>query len=250
MTQNFYDKVARKFGQYHTGANYTTEYLDGEPEKVFNEKLLKVSGKDKMVLDVGCADGRFTLSVAPNFQKITAIDISKDMLEVARKFQREKRVANVGFEEQDADKTSFQDGAFDIVYSRRGPTPFPEFRRLLKTGGYFIGIEIGEKDCKEIKVIFGRGQNYGGLDDSQLEKDKQELKNNGFEIIFARGYFYNEYYASYEELDLFLQGVPLFEDFDSEKDREHLEEYVKRFKTEKGIKLSRHRVVTVAKISA
>ncbi len=247
MSTNFYNKVAKKFGNYHTGAKYITEYPNGEPEKVFKEKLLELSGKNKIVLDVGCADGRFTLSIAPHFQKITAIDLSTGMLNAAKKLHKEKGVENVSFEEQNASKTTYADGTFDLVYSRRGPTPFTEFQRLLKSGGNFIGIDIGDKDCQEIKEIFGRGQGFGEWNTSRLEKDKQELENTGFEVVFAQDYFYNEHYASKEDLDLFLQGVPIFEDFDSEKDKKFLEEYVAKFKTEKGIKFPRHRVVIVAR---
>lgn len=247
MTSHFYDRVAKKFGGYHTQAKYFAEYPSGEPEKVFKEGLLKLSGKDKVTLDVGCADGRFTLSIAPYFQKIVAIDLSSGMLDAARKLQKEKGVKNVSFKEQDADKTIYANNTFDVVYSRRGPTPFSEFYRLLKSGGYFVGINIGEKDCQKIKEIFGRGQGFGEWNTSRLEKDKQELERVGFEVVFAQDYFYDEYYVSYDDLDLFLQGVPIFEDFDSGKDKKSLEEYVIKFKTEKGIKFSRHRVVIVAK---
>lgn len=246
MTTNFYDKVAKKFGNYHTDAKYTKEYPGSDPEKVFKEKLLELSGKNKIALDVGCADGRFTLSVAPFFQKIIAIDLSAGMLEAAEKLQQEKMVENVSFEEQNASKTTFTDGAFDLIYSRRGPTPFSEFYRLLKSGGCFIGINIGEKDCQAIKEIFGRGQGYEEWNTSRLEKDKQGLKSIGFEVVFARDYVYDEYYASYKDLDLFLQGVPIFEDFDSEKDKKFLEKYAEKFKTEKGIRFPRHRVVIAA----
>jgi len=247
MSTNFYNKVAKKFGNYHTGAKYISEYPNGEPEKTFKEKLLELSGENKTVLDVGCADGRFTLSIAPYFKKVVAIDMSKGMLNAATKLQKEKTITNVSFEEQDANKTTYLNDSFDVVYSRRGPTPFSEFYRLLKPNGYFIGIDIGEKDCQEIKEIFGRGQNYGEWNISRLEIDKQKLNDNKFKIIFAQNYLYGEYYTSYEDIDLFLQGVPIFEDFDSEKDRRLLEEYVAKFKTEKGIKLPRHRVVIVAK---
>ena len=243
MSHKFYDKVAKKFGNYHTNARYITEYSSGEPEKLFKEKLLELSGKDKTILDVGCADGRFTLSIAPYFQRIVAIDLSVGMLDAARKLQKEKGVENVSFEEQDAGKTIYTDGVYDVIYSRRGPTPFAEFYRLLKSGGYFVGINIGEKDCQAIKEIFGHGQGYMEWDNSRLEKDKQKLEDIGFEVIFAQDYFYDEYYASYQDLDLFLQGVPIFEDFDSEKDKKFLEEYVAKFKTEKGIRFPRHRVV-------
>lgn len=50
---------------------------------------------------------------------------------------------------------------------------------------------------------------------------------------------------SIDEMDRFLQGVPIFEDFDSDKDRNNLETYCKKFKTPRGILLPRHRVVYV-----
>lgn len=245
MLTNFYDKVANKFGKYHTGAKYTVEYPAGEPEKVFKEKLLKLGGKQKVVLDVGCADGRFTLSMALNFKKIVAIDMSEGMLKAARKLQGKKNIKNIVFEKQDAFKTNYKDKSFDLVYSRRGPTPFMEAFRLLKPEGYFVEIDIGEQDCIEIKKVFGRGQNFGKWDTQRKEVVREKAEKLGFKTVFLKDFFYNEHYASYEDLDLFLQGVPIFEDYDTEKDKTHLQKYVDKYKTEKGIKLSRHRVVIV-----
>lgn len=246
MTTDFYDKVAKKFGSYHTSDKHITEYSNGDPEKVFKGKLLELAGKDKIALDVGCADGRFALSVSPYFKKIVAIDLSKEMLKSAKKLKIEKKINNVFFEEQDAFATTFEDISFDIVYTRRGPSNYKEALRLLKQKGYFVEINIGGKDCQEIKEVFGRGQNFGEWNNSRIGKDKEELKSLRFEMIFAEEYFYNEYYASYEDLDLFLQGVPIFEDFDSEKDKINLTKYVSKFQTNKGIKLPRHRIVLVA----
>jgi len=250
MSSNFYDKVAKKFGGYAFGKSHVehlSEYPNGDPEKIFKKKLLGLANKNKIALDAGCGDGKFAFQIAKYFLSIAGIDISKGLLKIARQKQNILQVKNVIFELQDASKTSFSDKSFDLIFSRRGPTPFSEFHRLLKSGGYFVGINIGEKDCQSIKEIFGRGQGYKEWNASRLEEDKWELKDAGFEIVFAQDYFYNEYYASYEDLDLFLQGVPIFEDFDSEKDRKFLEEYVTKFKLEKGIKLPRHRVVIVAR---
>src|SRR3989344_710007 len=101
MSANFYDKVARKFGDYHT-EHYrnTMECPNGDPEKVFKEKLLEISGKNKMALDLGCADGYFTLLMAPYFKKITAIDLSTEMLKAAKKLQRQEGVKSAAFEIQ------------------------------------------------------------------------------------------------------------------------------------------------------
>ncbi len=70
MSTNFYDKVANKFGRYHTSAKYTKEYPAGEPEKIFKEKLLELGGKQDSIFSEpvrvlarvkAISDGRFVI---------------------------------------------------------------------------------------------------------------------------------------------------------------------------------------------
>ena len=248
MKEDFYDKVAKKFGGYgySSGPVYKSEYPAGDPEKIFKQKLLGLSAKSKVVLDIGCADGKFTLSVAAYFKRVYGIDTSKINLEVAKSHSKDTRNKNVEYSYQDASYTSFEDAFFDIAYSRRGPSYYKEYHRLLKTGGHYLEIGIGELDALELKKIFGRGQGYGKWDKSRLDKNLENLQNLGFAIIFAENSHYFEYYRLPEDLDLFLQGVPIFEDFDSEKDKILLQKYIKKFLSNKGIQLSRHRLVMVA----
>ena len=249
MAQNFYDKVAKKFGGYGYGngakPRYKSEYPAGDPEKIFKEKLLELSSKDKIALDIGCADGKFTLSIAPYFKKVYGIDISKENLNIANSHGADERSKNVEYSFQDAKHTLFEDSFFDIAYCRRGPSYYEEYHRILKTNGYDLEIGIGEMDTVELKKIFGRGQGYGKWDKSTLDENLKELQDLGFKVIFAENFHYFEYYPSYEEFDLFLQGVPIFEDFDSEKDKVLLQKYIKKFSTDKGIMLSRHRLVMI-----
>ena len=116
---NFYDKVAKKFGQYHTGVKYSKECPAGDPEEVFKKNLLELSGKAKIALDTGCADGRFTLSIAPHFKKVIAIDLSKGMLKAAKKLQKDKGMSNVDFKYMDAHRIEYPDKTFDVIYNRR-----------------------------------------------------------------------------------------------------------------------------------
>jgi ubiquinone/menaquinone biosynthesis C-methylase UbiE len=250
MTANFYDKVAKKFGGYafgHSNVDHITEYPEADPEEIFKEQLLHFSGSNKNALDVGCGDGKFAFQISDHFLHITGIDYSRELLAIAEQKQIEFGVKNTTFDQQDANNTSFSDESFDLAFSRRGPTPFNEIFRLLKPQGYFIYITIGEKDCQEIKEIFGRGQGFGESNQSRLQQDVKELEEMGFEVAFSQDFYYDEYYNDYESLDFFLQGVPIFEDFDSDIDRKHLEKYANKFTTKKGIKLPRHRVVVVAK---
>src|SRR3989339_1729745 len=152
MTSNFYDKVAKKFGGYAFGKSHVehvTEYPNGDPEKIFKEKLIGLAGKNKIALDARCGDGKFAFQIAKYFLSITGIDLSKELLKIAGQKQKILKTKNVSFEFQDAGRTSFSDKSFDVIFSRRGPTPFAEFHRLLKSGGHFVEIEIGEKDAQE-----------------------------------------------------------------------------------------------------
>jgi ubiquinone/menaquinone biosynthesis C-methylase UbiE len=252
MSRDFYDKIAQKLGGYGYGngnkPHYTSEYpAGGDPEKIFKEKLLELSSKKEIALDIGCADGKFTLSVAPSFKKVYGVDNSKLNLDIAKSHSDDQRSNNVEYSFQNANHTSFMDSFFDIAYCRRGPSYYEEYYRILKEKGHYLEIGIGEMDTVELQKLFGRGQGYGKWDTPTLDEKVKELKNLGFQVVYAENFHYFEYYTSYKEFDLFLQGVPIFEDFDSEKDRSKLTEYVNEFQTNKGIKLARHRVVLEAK---
>ncbi|QQG46103.1 MAG: class I SAM-dependent methyltransferase [Candidatus Niyogibacteria bacterium] len=244
--QKFYDKVAKKFGGYKSEAIHKSHFPNGNPEEIFLEQLIKYGHKDKTALDIGCADGRFTLKIAEKFHKTFGIDISSEMLAKAKQFQEEQKVSNVTFQKAEAEKLPFKDKYFDLIYSRRGPTPYQEIHRVLKKSGCFIEIGIGEKDAKELKEVFGRGQNFGGWDKSVLASKKTELETLGFKEIFAKEFFYSEYYSDIDNFSLWLESVPIFKDFDPTKDGKFLSEYVEKMKTQEGIELKRHRVVIVA----
>lgn len=249
MKQNYYDKVAKKFGGYGYGDDtkpvYRSEYSTGDPEKIFKEKLLSLGSKNKIALDIGCADGKFTLSIASFFRKVYGIDISRKNLDIAQSHSNDEQSKNVDYSFQNASDTSFGDSFFDVVYCRRGPSYFEEYHRMLKIEGCYLEIGIGERDTIELKKVFERGQGYEEWNKSTLDENLKELQSMGFKVLYAENFHYFEYYPSYEEVDRFLQGVPIFEDFDSEKDKVTLQKYVKKFTTNKGIQLSRHRLVMV-----
>ncbi len=243
---NFYDKIGKKFGGYAFGTNkpkYTSVYPKADPEKVFKSEILKLSSAQKIVLDIGCGDGKFTHDLSHYFNKIIGIDNSKQLLKIATQKQKGAKIKNLEFIFADAQKIPFPNSKFDIAINRRGPSFYKEFYRILKKGGYYLEIGIGEKDVKELKETFGRGQNYGNWDKSRLKKNILEFKKLGFKIISAKDFYYEEYYPNYQELDTFLQGVPIFEDYNTKKDVKYLKEYIKKSQTKKGIVVTRHRVV-------
>jgi ubiquinone/menaquinone biosynthesis C-methylase UbiE len=247
---NFYDDQAKKFGGYAFSSNkpkYTSKYFGGDPEAVFLSKILELAKPQTIALDVGCGDGKFTFEIVTKFSKIVGLDSSKDLLAVAEQKKKEIGIKNIKFVFGDAKQTPFRNNSFDIIFNRRGPSFYAEYARLLKANGYYVEIGIGEKDAMEIKQVFGRGQNYGDWDRPRLDTDASDFTNLGLKIVFAQNYFYTEYYASQHEFEIFLQGVPIFEDFDLNKDRKYLNEYYKTNMDREQVALNRHRVVYVVK---
>jgi len=97
------------------------------------------------ILDIGCGCGETSIDlghrVAP-YGKVLGIDISGPMLERARHTVGVRDLANVRFENADAQTHPFPDAAFNLVFSRFGvmffidpAAAFANLRRTLKKGG-------------------------------------------------------------------------------------------------------------------
>ena len=246
--KNFYDKVAKEFGGYGFSTNepkYDSIYPYGNPEAIFKEKLLELATPSTVALDTGCGDGKFAFEIADQFSEIIGLDSSKELIAIAQQKMGNLNVKNMSFIFGDASKTPFEDRSFDIIFNRRGPSFYAEYSRLLKYGGYYIEIGIGEQDAMELKKTFGRGQNFGTWDTPRLTIDKLEFEKQGLKPIFLENYIYNEQYLSKAEFELFLRGVPIFEDFNVDNDKKYLKAYYKNTMDRGQVKLGRHRVVYI-----
>jgi SAM-dependent methyltransferase len=245
----FYDTVAAKFGGYSVELGEPTHrrFAGADPEAVFEELVRRYVSSGAHGLDIGCADGRHTLELAPSFGHLTGIDLSQGMLEVGRRLLAEQQIANAGFEARDASHTGYEDASFDLVYSRRGPTFYGEFARLLRPGGVYVEIQIGDQDTRALKEQFGRGQDYGGWDTPALGRNTEALRSVGLEVIEAADYYLDDFYRDLDHFCEFLEGVPIFTDFDRIADLPHLEAYIAGHTGAEGIVLPRHRVVIAAR---
>ena len=90
------------------------------------------------VLELGCGTGYFTKEIIKTGAKVTAIDISPDLLAVARK---EVGAPNVVFMEENAYRMTFPDNHFDyiigssVLHHPDIPKALSEMFRMLKPGG-------------------------------------------------------------------------------------------------------------------
>ncbi len=105
-------------------------------------------------LDLCTGTGFASLALAENFPnaKITAIDQSQAMLDIATKKANSRNISNVEFKNELASNLSFEDNSFDLVTVSNAPFYFDEVVRVLKPNGqYLIVLSFGGKAIVESK---------------------------------------------------------------------------------------------------
>jgi len=141
--QNAYDEIDDQyekkvwFDQHILGVARLTQKL-----------LSKATGK---ILDVACGTG-LNIPLFPAGSDITAVDLSPNMLEVARA-NATKHGLNVNLTVMDAEHLEFSDGSFDTVVSTLSTCTFPdpvkalrEIKRVCRPNGLILLLEHGHSN--------------------------------------------------------------------------------------------------------
>ena len=145
---------------------------------------------------------------------------------------------------------------FDLISARHTVIDAKQIYKALKDDGVLVIEGVDKKDCWELKELFGRGQCFN--DEIAIsEKDYTDLKAAGFTKVELVEILEDEYYETEEDLLALLLKAPILDDFSEEDNSEFehrqeiekdlLEEYVNRYKTDKGILLKRVLYGIVAK---
>ncbi len=113
-------------------------------------ELIKRAAESAKVLEYGCADGRLSLieeDIARGADEFFGIDISDQAIGKARDTADKLALENCHFETMDAEKMTFGDNQFDLVFGRGIihhldlNKCFDEIRRVLRPGGSAIFFE-------------------------------------------------------------------------------------------------------------
>lgn len=239
-TKSYFHRRKSKEKSWRVGA---------EPEKIFLQKVRNSLGKKLTLLDIGCGDGSTVKSIANKVREAYGVDNAPKLVEIARK----GAPPNVHFRTADARRLPFPSQYFDRVICQRGPATenkefVREMARVLKRGGKYIGIHIGERDKENIKRIFKRGQLYRSLVTKESEAGRQLslLRELGFRSARAEELNPTEYFAALRDLIARMERVPMIPHFNSVSDIRFLDRVRKELTDEHGIRTNSHRVIISA----
>jgi len=223
-----------------------TEGNDGEDE--FDARMLGAC-VGKVVLDVGCGDGPFTIRMAERAEEVIGVDFSKIAISKARENLANSGRKNLRFELGNAESLHFPKETFDLVTCRRGPVTdrknsLREAHRVLKRNGTLMEITIGERDKENLIQVFGRGQMLGS--ERVVALKERLLRETGFRNLEIKEYIATEIFPTLKDLIVRLKDSPIIPDFDEEKDRQYLDMIERTYGTGNGIETPTHRVTIIA----
>lgn len=175
--------------RYLERANFYKKFdYDIEQERNFVfEKSVPIWGN---ILEVGTGKGYFTLQLARRGYSFTSVDTSAEEQRFARLNIQYSGLGNrVIFKMDDAEKLSFRDESFDIVFAinliHHLKKPFKamdEFTRVVKPKGKIVLSDFNEEGFKmmdKIHAIEGRDHDVGKI---TLDEVAYYLGNKGFDI--------------------------------------------------------------------
>jgi len=194
--QNRWEALAKKDAKYHI---WSSEY--NQPEEDFrlsglddfnalisNDMILKDCFSDFRsvdILEIGCGIGRMSEFFSENFKSLSAIDISSEMISLAKKRLHNK--TNIFFKITDGKSVPFTDSSLDFAFSfivfQHIPSYdiienlFLETNRVLKSGGLFKVQLRGKALQDQAKTEWYYGVHYG------LKEAIALAAKTGFEVI-------------------------------------------------------------------
>jgi 2-polyprenyl-3-methyl-5-hydroxy-6-metoxy-1,4-benzoquinol methylase len=114
----------------------------------------KYINPNSVVLDYGCATGSIALEIASVAKEVHGIDISPNMIEVAKSKADRNNIKNIGFARAEIFDESLGKESFDVILSlsilhlvEDSAQVIDRINQLLKPGGVFISATpcLGEK---------------------------------------------------------------------------------------------------------
>jgi ubiquinone/menaquinone biosynthesis C-methylase UbiE len=187
---NIKKDVQQQFGKSADSYVSSAIHKDGNDLQKLVD-MATVTGKEEL-LDVATGGGHTANAFAKLVKKVTAIDLTPEMLIAAEKFIKGNGHQNVEFRKGDAENLPFSDGVFDIVTCRIAPHHFPnvnkfvqEVHRVLIPSGQFLLDDNVVPEVEDYDLFYNiieKRRDYSHFRAWKKSEWLKMLEMNGFEI--------------------------------------------------------------------
>ncbi len=189
--------------------------------RLWKKKLIESIPRESInILDLCCGTGDIAIGIGSFLRgsRVTALDFSSSMLEIAETKALEANLKNIEFILGDALNLPFRDNTFDTItisFGLRNTTDYgrvlEEIRRVLKPGGHFFCMEASYPDsrllhgilssyCRYIVPLLGKFlvksyREYSWLNESvsafiSKEELTKLIEDSGFNKVKLRTFFF------------------------------------------------------------
>ena len=181
----FWDRIANRYSK--------SPVADEEAYRKKLEVTRKYLQPDMDVLEFGCGTGSTAIAHAPFVNSITAIDISKNMLQIARGKAEAAQIRNINFEQSGIEEFEVSGKGFDVVMGhsilhllKDRDVVIARVFDMLKPGGFFVSSTVClGGGMSFIKFILPIGHFFGLLPLVRffnVRELKESIVAAGFEI--------------------------------------------------------------------
>lgn len=162
------------------------------------ENSKNLINEDDKVLEIGCGTGIVALGVAEKTENIKALDLSKEMIKVAKEKAESEGKDHIEFLVGDGYNTDYEDESFDAVLMfnllhiiKEPATQIREAKRVLKKGGKLITatdcysepVRFGVKWRLILQNILHKFNFLPYINNFKIEELKELFTQEGFKII-------------------------------------------------------------------
>lgn len=179
MDRTYWEKIAPAYNEE------IFDVLKNDDKGLIVSAIRKCASKNKTVVDIGCAIGKWLPVLSPAFKKVYAIDISAENLEIAKK--RYPEFTNVEYDRVDMSNTKAKMPVCDVGVCinailtdslKKRNSFFMNLKKCIKKNGYLI-LVIPSLESSMLASIIRQRWNPDKDADNVINKKKIgiQLKN-------------------------------------------------------------------------
>lgn len=174
-TRAYFDELAGKFGK---------SYVPGRSWKSLAEALLKILNY-KVVADLGAGEGTLAQLLAPNAERVIAVDNAPNMVEFGKKLAQKHGLENLEYRLGDIESPPIDDNSVDLAifsqalhHAEHPQTALNSAYRLLSPGGKVVILDLLQHSFDQARELYA--DTWLGFSEVELFK---MMSNAGFKNV-------------------------------------------------------------------